>query len=85
MLLYTDLLQLREFQNLIMTPSSKQMIECVFIGKFFPLKISQKDVIVDRNGNVVKGKSFDVSFYREEQRILGTYQAIEASKSTFLK
>ncbi len=74
MLLYTDLQAMREFQNLVMTPTSKHMIETVFIGKFFPLKISQKDIIVDRNGNVIKGKSFDSAFYKEEQRLLGVYK-----------
>lgn len=73
MLLFTDLQQMREFQNLTMTPDSKHMIETVFIGKFFPLKIAQRDIIVDRDGNALKGKSFDVTFYREEQRLLGGY------------
>jgi hypothetical protein len=55
-MLYTDLLTLREFQNLLIAPASKAMIETLFIAKFFPLKISQKDVFVDHHNNVIKNK-----------------------------
>ena len=68
-----------------MAPASKAMIETLFIAKFFPLKISQKDVFVDNHNNVIKNKQFDVAFYREEQRFLSRYTNSERAKTVFLR